>query len=186
MAGTQWPDPDALVAPPEYARAAREGAAHVLPLLADDAHEVLARAQAEARLEDDNHIGTEHLVLAMLAAPGSVGARALASVGITRSVFAEQLYDEEGPSPAGRIPHTPRANRIIALAGEIARAKGASRVNSGHLLLSVVAESEEWEASGRAGVHHLRNAAEAIGRTLADVRAAAERALAAGASEPAE
>lgn len=186
MPGTEWPDPRALIAPPEYARAAREGAQRVLPALADDARQILVRAQDEARQEDDNHVGTEHLVLAMFAVPACIGARALAAVGISRALFAEQRHDEEGASPAGEIPRTPRANRIIVLALERARASGAAPVNSGHLLLGVVAESEEWQASGRVGVYHLRGAAEAIGKTLADVRVAAETLLVAKASERSE
>jgi adenine phosphoribosyltransferase len=179
-----WLDPQALIAPQEYARAAREQVARVLPDLADDARKVLDAAQVEARREDDNHVGTEHVVLGMFAVSGCLAARALADVGITRAVFVDHRHDEEGPSPAGRIPHTPRANRIIVRGGEIARANGAARVNSAHLLLGVVAESEEWGASDRVGVHHLRDAAGAVGTTLAHVRQAAEAQLGLGSPAP--
>lgn len=179
-----WLDPQALIAPEEYARAAREQVARVLPNLAVDAREVLHAAQVEARREDDNHVGTEHIVLGMLGVSGCLAARALAQLGVTRAVLVQQRHLEEGPSPPGVIPYTPRANRIIVLGGENARANGTARVNSAHLLLGVVAESEEWEASGRAGVHHLRDAARAVGTTLAEVRRAAERQLRLGAPPP--
>ena len=166
-----------FVAPPEYARTAREQAAAVVPRLTAEGREVLECAEAEARAADDDHVGTEHVVLGILALPDCVAARALMDVGITRAVFVEQRYEEEGASPPGGIPRTPRTNRVIGLAGEIARSRRASSVSSADLLLGVVAESEEWEASRRAGVHHLRDAAEAVGRRLADVREAVEKRL---------
>ena len=138
---------------------------------------VLERAEAEARDADDDHVGTEHVVLGIFGLPDCAGAEALRDVGITRAVFVAQRHHEEGSSPRGRIPRTPRTNRIIALAGEITRSRGASSVGSAELLLGVVAESEEWEASGRAGVHHLRDAAAAVGKRLSDVREAVETRL---------
>jgi ATP-dependent Clp protease ATP-binding subunit ClpC len=131
---------------------------------------VVELAQREARLADENHVGTEHIVLAILALEQSAGARALRELGITREVFVAQLYEEEGSSPPGRIPHTPRTDRILALAAEVADGP----ITSGHLLLGVVAESEEWQASGRPGPHHLREAATAVGKSLEDVQRAVE------------
>jgi ATP-dependent Clp protease ATP-binding subunit ClpA len=175
---TTWDDPGrSALAPPEYATAAREGASQASRRFSVDAREVLACAQAEARAADDNHVGTEHVVLGILARPQCLGARALLQLGITHQVFLAQRHDEEGPSPAGRIPHTPRTNRIIALAGEIAEAGGDGGVTSLHLLLAVIAESEEWRASGRGGPHHLREVAQAVGSSLGEVREAVERIL---------
>jgi ATP-dependent Clp protease ATP-binding subunit ClpA len=162
---------------PEYAAVAREGAALASRRFSADARGVLAAAQEEARAADDDHVGTEHVVLGILARPECLGAKTLREVGVTRQAFIAQRHDEEGPSPLGRIPHTPRANRIIALAGELAETRGDESVTSLHLVLGVVAESEEWEASGRGGPHHLREATRAAGSSLVDVRKAAERIL---------
>ncbi len=114
-------------------------------------------------------------MLGILARPQCLGAKALIQLGVTRQVFVAQRHEEEGPSPAGRIPHTPRANRVIALAGELADAERDDNVTTLHLLLGVVVESEEWRASGRGGPHHLREAAQAVGSSLEAVRQAAER-----------
>src|SRR5215470_928976 len=78
---------------------------------------LLARAEAEARARDDNHVGTEHLVLGLYALGDTTAGRALESLGISRQVFADQLECEEGPSPSGAIPLTPRAQMILGLAG---------------------------------------------------------------------
>ena len=171
-----WDDPArSALAPPEYAIAALDGAAQAARRFSVDAREVLACAQAEARAADDNHVGTEHVVLGILARPQCPGAKALLHLGISRQVFVAQRHETEGSSPVGRIPHTPRTNRIIALAGAMADATGDDSVTSLHLLLGVIAESEEWHASGRGGPHHLREAAQAVGTSLDEIREAVER-----------
>jgi ATP-dependent Clp protease ATP-binding subunit ClpA len=130
---------------------------------------LLERAETEARGRDDNHVGTEHLVLGLYALGDTPARRALESLGISRQVFADQLEWEEGPSPNGAIPLTPRARMIIGLAGVEANGAASGEVQPEHLLLGVIRESKKWQASGQAGPHHLRAAAEAVGVTLADI-----------------
>jgi ATP-dependent Clp protease ATP-binding subunit ClpC len=130
---------------------------------------LLGLAEAEARARDDDHVGTEHLVLGLYALGESTARRALESLGISRQVFAGQLECEEGPSPSGAIPLTPRARMIIGLAGVEATGAASGEVQPEHLLLGVIRESEKWQASGQAGPHHLRAAAEAVGVTLPDI-----------------
>ena len=75
-----WDHPArSALAPPEYAAAVREGASRASRRLSADAGDVLAGAQAEARAADDNHVGTEHVVLGILAHPQCLAARALNS-----------------------------------------------------------------------------------------------------------
>jgi ATP-dependent Clp protease ATP-binding subunit ClpA len=130
---------------------------------------LLERAEAEARARDDNHVGTEHLVLGLYALGETTARHVLESLGISREVFADQLECEEGPSPSGAIPLTPRAQMILGLAGVEATGAAAGEVQPEHLLIAVIRESEKWQATGRAGPHHLRAAAEAVGVTLADI-----------------
>jgi ATP-dependent Clp protease ATP-binding subunit ClpC len=111
-------------------------------------------------------VGTEHLVLAIYATEVSTARRALESLGITREVFGLQLHDEPGPSPGGAIPLTPRARMIVSLASIEANRTGSDLIESEHVLLGVVRESQRWEATGMSGPHHLRAAAEAVGTTL--------------------
>ncbi len=170
MEASRWDGAGSALAPPDYAAAAREGASRALRRLSADARATLRAAQAEARAADDNHVGTEHLVLGILARPRSIGARALVRAGIKREVFVAQRYEEPGPSPPGRIPYTPRANRSIAVAGELAEARGVDGVTTADLLLGVIYESEEWQSSGRAGPHHLAAAADAVGSSLSELR----------------
>jgi ATP-dependent Clp protease ATP-binding subunit ClpA len=130
---------------------------------------LLEHAEAEARARDDNHVGTEHLVLGLYGLGETMACRALESLGISREVFADQLECEAGPSPSGTIPLTPRARVIIGLAGGEAAGRASGEVQPEHVLLAVIRESEKWQATGKAGPHHLLAAAQAVGVTLAEV-----------------
>jgi ATP-dependent Clp protease ATP-binding subunit ClpA len=136
------------------------------PELGALATSVIEAAAAEARKRDDNHLGTEHLVLGLFGVADNVARRALESLGITRDIFAAQLAPEPGPSPTGAIPLTPRAQMIVGLAGIEAAGEA---VEPEHLLRGVIRESEKWQGSGLPGPHHLRAAARAVGVTLADI-----------------
>jgi ATP-dependent Clp protease ATP-binding subunit ClpC len=82
------------------------------------ARHVIVLAQEEAGRLDHNYIGTEHLLLGLLAEVDGVGARALGTLGISLpSVRAEiEKTIGRGPTPpAGHIPFTPRAKRVLEL-----------------------------------------------------------------------
>jgi len=153
----------------EYNREAKALLQKGSPKLSALTASLLVKAEAEARARDDNHVGTEHLVLAVYALGETKARRALESLGIGRQVFVSQLEREEGPSPSGEIPLTPRARMIIGLAGLEAARTGTGEVQPEHLLLGVIRESEKWQATEKAGPHHLCVAAEAVGATLNDI-----------------
>jgi hypothetical protein len=106
-------------------------------------------------------------VLGLYALGETTARRSLESLGISRQLFADQLECEAGPSPSGEIPLTPRARMIVGLAGVEAARTASGEVEPEHLLLGVIRESEKWQATGKAGPHHLRAAAQAVGVTLA-------------------
>jgi ATP-dependent Clp protease ATP-binding subunit ClpA len=153
----------------EYIRQAEALLREAPPKLSALTASLLEQAEAEARARDDNHVGTEHLVLGLYALSETTARRALEALGISRKVFADQLECEAGPSPSGEIPLTPRARMIIGLAGVEATGMASGEVQPEHLLLGVIRESEKWQATGKAGPHHLRAAAQVVGVTLADI-----------------
>jgi ATP-dependent Clp protease ATP-binding subunit ClpA len=153
----------------EYIREAEALLRGTPPKLSALTASLLEQAEAEARARDDNHVGTEHLVLGLYALGECTARRALESLGISRQVFLDQLECEEGQSPSGEIPLTPRARFIIGIAGVEATGEASGEVQPEHLLLGVIRESEKWQATGKAGPHHLRAAAQAAGVTLADI-----------------
>ncbi len=153
----------------EYIREAKALLHGASPKLSALTVSLLGQAQAEARAQDDNHVGTEHLVLGLYALGDTTARRALEALGISREVFADQLKCEEGPSPSGETPLTPRPRFIMGLAGVETRSTASAEVLPEHVLLGVIRESEKWQATGKAGPHHLRAAAEAVGVTLAAI-----------------
>jgi ATP-dependent Clp protease ATP-binding subunit ClpA len=160
------------VAPPGYARQADRSARIAMRSMSSEARHVLRVAEREARHADDNHVGTEHVALGLFSLPDSIAARALENLGITRELVSDIRTEEEKGSPNGPIPLTPRAKRIIGLA---ATAAGGRSIEPHHILLGVSAESKEWEASGRRGPHHLRNAAGEAEITLDAIAREVER-----------
>ena len=163
--------PSAL-APQAYAERARIEAAAVMPRLSHEARRILELAQDGARLGDSDHLGTEHIVLGIIAHEPGSGSTLLRSLSVSRQVFLEQLHEEDGHAPDGPIPLTARSLMVVAIAGSCTEGPVAGM----HLLQGVMAESDDWRAAGRPGPHHLRKACDAAGLTWKDLaRAVAEQ-----------
>jgi Clp amino terminal domain, pathogenicity island component len=158
-------------ATPEYAREAVAAAAAAMEDLTAVSKRCLDEAQRQSRQLDDNHVGTEHIVLGVLAADRDI-AGMLALNGITETVFRAQLFEEPGPSPDGHIPLTSRALMILGLARSAAAGDGGGggAICPRHLMLGVIAESSDWRRRGFDGPHHLEQAAAAAGTSLATIQ----------------
>jgi ATP-dependent Clp protease ATP-binding subunit ClpC len=113
------------------------------PTTATDA--LVAVAEREARTLRHDHVGTEHLLLAVLAQAGEVGARALGALGLTLADARAQVMRivglPEGPSPP-TLPLTPPARD--ALAGALREAIELGRTSPGaeHVLLALLRERD--------------------------------------------
>lgn len=157
-------DPGSPVASKAYVEEAIRLVQSARPHYSAEARAVITGAQDEARALDDNHCGTEHVVLALWShAPRDASVEALAAVGVTRDVFAAQLHFEEGRSPEGPIPYTPRAMMIGGLAYEESTRLGSPSVEPAHILLGALREAERWAAEKSGGPQHLRAALSAVG-----------------------
>jgi ATP-dependent Clp protease ATP-binding subunit ClpC len=105
---------------------------------------IYAREEAEKRQND--YLGTEHLLLALLREEDGLSVAILRKMGI----LIEELYMEiERNLPSstniltfGDIPFTPRAKKVLELAVEEARLLGHSYIGSEHLLLGLIREEE--------------------------------------------
>ncbi|HTT88200.1 MAG TPA: Clp protease N-terminal domain-containing protein [Acidimicrobiales bacterium] len=157
-------------ATPEYAREAATASALAMEHLSATSERCLDEAERQSRYLDDNHVGTEHIVLAVMTVDPDV-ARVLARNGVTEELFRAQLFDEPGPSPAGRIPFTPRAQMILGFARLAATGEGHV-ITPKHLMLGVIAESRDWQDRGFDGPHHFSKAATTAGTSLAALQKA--------------
>jgi len=129
--------------------------------LTDTLTRVLAAAQNEARRLNQDFVGTEHLAMALLDADDSEAGRVLAQMnveaGYVRNALAHALpAGKEPPVVAGRLPMSPKAQRLVTHAIVSAQAGGKSKVSTRFLLAALVAEAagvvcEAFRRSGADG-----------------------------------
>jgi ATP-dependent Clp protease ATP-binding subunit ClpC len=111
----------------------------------DRARHAVVIAQEEARLLDHDFIGTEHLLLGLLAEPDSIAGRVLAQLGIgldaTRA-DVESIVGRGSQPPSGHIPFTPRSKKVLELSLREALQLGHNYIGTEHILLGIVREGE--------------------------------------------
>jgi prophage maintenance system killer protein len=127
----------------------------------DRARRAVHLAQEEARLLRHGDIGTEHLLLGLLYEGEGVAAKALESLGISREDVRGQVEEIIGlgpGSPAGHIPFTPQAKKVLELSLREALALGHHCIGTGHLLLGLLREDKGVAAQAlvRLGGGHAR------------------------------
>jgi ATP-dependent Clp protease ATP-binding subunit ClpC len=109
------------------------------------ARRVVVHAQEEARELDHNYIGTEHLLLGLLREPESVAGQALRDLGISLDSAREQVIQIIGrgtEAPAGHIPFTPRAKKVLELSLREALQLGHNYIGTEHILLGMIREGD--------------------------------------------
>jgi len=107
------------------------------------ARRVVVLAAEESRLLNHNYIGTEHLLLGLLRDDDGAAARTLTSFGITLDwarAQVEEMIGQGASSPAGHIPFTPRAKKVLELSLREALRLGDNDIGTEHLLLGLIRE----------------------------------------------
>ncbi|TME76247.1 MAG: hypothetical protein E6I19_02520 [Chloroflexi bacterium] len=116
-----------------------------LERLDDAAKRVLALAQNEAFGCGHTWIGTDHLLLGLMSANGTVSQRVLGELGVTLDRARETVSKAEAPGVEWQMPGvglTPRAVRLVEAADRLA---GAGAIRPECLLLAYAAD---WDAAG--------------------------------------
>jgi ATP-dependent Clp protease ATP-binding subunit ClpA len=111
----------------------------------DRARRVMVLAQEEARMLNQDYIGTEHILLGLIHEGEGVAAKALESLGISLDAVRQQVEEIIGQgqqAPSGHIPFTPRAKKVLELTQREARALGHDYVGTEHILLGLVREGD--------------------------------------------
>jgi hypothetical protein len=106
---------------------------------------VVVNAQAEARAIGHNYIGTEHLLLGLLALDEGPIVGVFGSFEITLEQARELTLKIVGPGdgrPEGQVPFTPRAKKVLELSLREALSLGHRSVRPEHLLLGLIREGE--------------------------------------------
>jgi ATP-dependent Clp protease ATP-binding subunit ClpA len=111
----------------------------------DRARRVVVLAQEEARVLNHNYIGTEHILLGLLREGEGVAAKALESLGLHLEAVRQQVEQIIGKGqqvPAGHIPFTPRAKKVLELSLREALQLGHDYIGTEHILLGLLSEGE--------------------------------------------
>ncbi|MCL2315587.1 MAG: ATP-dependent Clp protease ATP-binding subunit [Actinomycetia bacterium] len=111
----------------------------------DRARRVIVLAQDEAKMLNNNYIGTEHILLGLIHEGEGVAAQALESLGLTLESLREQVEELVGKGqtpPTGHIPFTPRAKRVLELSLREALQMNHSYIGTEHVLLGLIREGE--------------------------------------------
>jgi ATP-dependent Clp protease ATP-binding subunit ClpC len=117
----------------------------------DRLRDVLSEAREEAVRLQHEHVGTEHLLLALLAdssrnggGPPSPAGVVLDVLGIDRAkmraVLEQTVLRGRMPTPEDQLAYTSRAKAVLELAMAEARMSRAGTVDTQHLLLGLMRE----------------------------------------------
>lgn len=115
--------------------------------MTDRARRTIVQAQEEARQLRHHHIGTEHILLALLQEPEGVAHQALTDLGITYTetrgavIYLVASSTKQSP-PDGYITFTPRTKKVFELALREALQLGVNYIGTEHLLLGLIREHE--------------------------------------------
>jgi ATP-dependent Clp protease ATP-binding subunit ClpC len=112
--------------------------------MTDQGRQVIGLAQQEARDLNHGSLGTEHLLLGLLAEGHGSAAEALTSLGVSLDVTRDAVAALIGrgtpakpPLPERNIPLTPQSRKVLELAVREALQLGHVHIGTGHLLLAI-------------------------------------------------
>lgn len=108
------------------------------------AQKAILLSQEEAKGLKHNYVGTEHLLLGLIAENEGVGARAFKEQGISLDKARKEVIAVVGEGNYGTdiLGFTPRVKRIFELSFIQARNLGHNYVGTEHLLLGLLSEGE--------------------------------------------
>lgn len=111
----------------------------------DRARRIVVLAQGEARQLAHDEVGTEHLVLALMADRNGVAALTLRTLGATPEEgrrLVEALRPRGRTSERGQVPLTAAARRVLGDAVAQAESQGRRLVDTTQLLLAILAAAD--------------------------------------------
>jgi len=110
------------------------------------AQRVILVAEEEAKRLNHDYVGTEHILLGMIAIGEGVAAQVLSNLGVDLRMVRQEIEKIVGQGDnvtlLGNIPFTPRAKKVLEFAVEEAVNLGHSHVGTEHLLLGLIREEE--------------------------------------------
>ncbi len=110
------------------------------------AKQVIQIARTEADRFNHAYVGTEHLLLGLVALGQGVAVTVLERMGISLETLRLEIEKVVGQGPeiktVGNVPFTPRAKKVLQLATAEARSLQHTYVGTEHILLGLLREGE--------------------------------------------
>ena len=110
------------------------------------AKQVVALARKEADRLNHNFLGTEHLLLGLIALGKGVAVNVLLKLGIDLETVRAEVKKRVGTGPdqkmIGNIPYTPRTKKVLDLARKEAKNLNHTYVGTEHILLGLLREGD--------------------------------------------
>jgi ATP-dependent Clp protease ATP-binding subunit ClpC len=110
------------------------------------AQRTLELARQEAPRLNHGFVGTEHVLLGLLALEEGVVPNVLRKLGVDREAVRRQIENWVSNFPPskmpGRLPYTPRVEKSLRLAATEAKASKQPCVGAEHILLGLVLEGD--------------------------------------------
>ncbi|HMO50651.1 MAG TPA: ATP-dependent Clp protease ATP-binding subunit [Kiritimatiellia bacterium] len=110
------------------------------------AQQVLQLARKEADRFNHSYVGTEHLLLGIIALGQGVAVNVLQRLNVNLEAVRLEVEKAVGVGPetkqVGNLPFTPRVKKVLALAGSEARSLNHAYVGTEHILLGLLREGE--------------------------------------------
>jgi hypothetical protein len=133
------------------------------------ARSAVREAEDAARELRHGYLGTEHLLLGLLAVSQGIAAKSLASMGVTREAVIAKLERGESDPERGRrrhVPFTPLAKQVLEGALGEALQLAHNYIGTEHLLLALFREPDGLAATilGELGLTRARVHADVIER----------------------
>lgn len=110
----------------------------------EKAQKAILLAQEEAKNLRHNYVGTEHILLGLLAETDGIAAQALKKMGVELKNAREEIVKlvGQGDYEADIMGFTPRTKRLFELSFLEARNLGHNYVGTEHILLGLIEETE--------------------------------------------
>jgi ATP-dependent Clp protease ATP-binding subunit ClpC len=118
--------------------------------MTDRGRAVISNAQGLARVLNHNYVGTEHILYGLVQTPGTA-AEVLQSLDVTAKRVHERIGEGDGPGiqvtgrpppPNTHAPFVPQAKKALEMAHREALSLGSQYIDTEHILLGVVRESD--------------------------------------------
>jgi ATP-dependent Clp protease ATP-binding subunit ClpC len=118
------------------------------------ARNVIVASQEQARQLEHSYIGTEHLLLALLDPASGAPAAVLQDAGVNPTAVRQAIQrlvrrrgllrrrSSGSSAPAGRVPFTRRAKKVLELSLREAIALHHDHIGSEHILLGLIHEGQ--------------------------------------------